>query len=86
MSSCKCENSTSYRISGEFLNYSPRERMDREIGSGAMMARIRCGECGGKVAHVGTDLLNAIGIDDGELSPGMGLSEEEVIDIQVDLA
>lgn len=85
MSRCHCEDSQRFRVTGEVYDRQPDPRATNEIGSGEKMARIRCAECGGKVTYVGSDLLNVLGIPDGEIQNGRVLPEGERPVLEVDL-
>lgn len=80
MSRCECDNSTEYRITGEVLEYPPSAS---NPVTGNKQARIRCAECSGKVAFIGTDLLNILGIGDEDIKPAMGI--DETVNIEIDL-
>ena len=86
MSGCSCEDSRQYRVTGEVID-APATGDPRVIGEGTKQVRIRCGECGGKVGWVGSDLLNALGIDDEAVYAGacIGTPDEPAVTLGVDL-
>ena len=86
MSGCSCENSTRYRVTGEVID-APATRQPGAIGSGTKQVRIRCTLCGGKVAWIGSDLLNVLGIPDEKIKNGacIGTPEDPAVTLGVDL-
>jgi hypothetical protein len=87
MSTCICDDSRNFRVTGEV---SDRERHSESaiFGSGEKVARVRCGECGGKVGknYVGSDLLNLLGVEDSVIEPGVvPYHGEETPTLTVDL-
>ena len=85
MSSCHCEESRNFRVTGEVIE-APATGDPRTVGTGAKQVRVRCAECGGKVEYIGSDLLNVLGLDDEEIHAGRCLGENDLINLQVDLA
>lgn len=81
MSGCHCDDSANYRVTGEVTPH----RVGDSVGTGEKFARIRCAECGGKVAHIGSDLLNVLGIPNEEIVNGRCLSESQQVTLTVDL-
>lgn len=87
MSRCSCEDSTDYRVTGEVQEIDPgRPRApSRAVGTGEKTVRIRCGDCGGKVAYVGSDLLEVLGVPLDEIYNGRCLEEDQRVTLEVDL-
>lgn len=88
MSGCTCDDSRNFRVTGEVVECDGSEK--NVYGSGDKAARIRCGECGGKVGgakYVGSDLLNLLGVEDSVIEPGVvPYHGEETPTLKVDLA
>lgn len=76
MSRCKCEDSREYRISGEFTRTE----------DGREEARLRCSNCGGKVAYIPVSWLSETAtLEHKDLEAGRVLSEDNQVTITVDL-
>ena len=86
MSGCSCEDSSEYRVTGEVID-SPAAEHPRAVGTGAKCVRVRCNKCGGKVAYIGSDLLDVLGIPDEEIQPGacIGAPDDPAVVLAVDL-
>jgi len=86
MSGCSCEDSQHFRVTGEVID-APATGDSRTVGTGSKQVRVRCGECGGKVAYIGTDLLNVLGIPDEEIYAGacIGTPDDPAVTLGVDL-
>jgi hypothetical protein len=84
MSRCSCTGSRHFRVTGE-VNEAPADGDPHTVGTGSKSVRVRCGECGGKVKHIGSDLLNVLGIDDEEIYGGRCLAPNERVHLEVDL-
>jgi len=84
MSSCHCEDSRHYRVTGEVWDRGGWVQT-AVIGDGSKEVRVRCAECGGKVTIVGSNLLNALGIPDDEIVNGRCFDETEQVSVTVDL-
>lgn len=76
MSRCGCENPTELRITGE-----PLQRK-----SGNPKLRLRCADCGGKVAFIPASWLSEIpGLSMSNVREPHGLAEQEQKTITIDL-
>jgi hypothetical protein len=86
MSGCNCENSERFRVTGEVID-APATGDSATIGTGSKRVRIRCSECGGKVAYIGSDLLNVLGIPNEKIYSGacIGTPDEPAVTLTVDL-
>jgi hypothetical protein len=83
MSRCSCTEPKELRITGEVAETYPNSNA---IGPGAKTARVRCGECGGKVGRIGSDVLTRLfKIPYDEIEAGRCLCESERRTITVDL-
>ena len=83
MSGCKCDDPRRFRVTGELIERSATAD-PRTVGTGTLQARVRCVECGGKVAYVGSDLLNMMGISDDEIAP-CSIDHGDEYELTVDL-
>lgn len=82
MSGCACSSPRDFRVTGEVW---PEGRAG-QVGPGSKAVRVRCGECGGKVGRVGSDLLTDLfGIPEDDIKNGRCLNEAEQRTITVDL-
>jgi hypothetical protein len=86
VSSCSCEDSSEFRVTGEVID-APATGSTHAVGTGAKQVRVRCRECGGKVAYIGSDLLNVLGVADEEIQPGacIGTPDDPAVTLTVDL-
>jgi hypothetical protein len=86
MSGCGCENSRRFRVTGEVID-APATDNPGTVGTGSKQVRVRCGECGGKVAYIGSDLLNVLGVPDEAIYSGacIGTPDDPAVTLGVDL-
>ena len=84
MSICSCEDSQHFRVTGEVID-RPADTDPDVLGTGTKQVRVRCSECGGKVAYIGSDLLTVLGIPEEEIVPCRNLNEYEQVRLKVDL-
>jgi len=83
MSRCTCSEPRELRVTGEVWENNPS--LDT-IGGGSKAVRVRCANCGGKVARIGSELLTELfGIPESEIVNGRCLGEEEQPTLEVDL-
>lgn len=82
MSGCSCSDLTELRVTGEVYDHAYPEA----VGTGEKSIRVRCGNCGGKVGKVGSDVLTDLfGIDDDDIKAGRCLEADERPTLTVDL-
>jgi len=83
MSRCTCSSPREFRVTGEVWRYPD---VERAVGSGSKAVRVRCGECGGKVGRIGSDVLTDLfGVPETDIESGRCLSETEQRTVTVDL-